>query len=162
MSRAPWHALLAPLPADARVQRKPVVPSELRGSPTSAAIAGWEQLTVLLSAGEAGLRHVLVTLDETGRAISAGDLALFEAHVTDASGAALIDHVQESIGGRFEPDGRFLGTRWRTTGRYPPETEEPPLDSVPSAPSEAEAEALRALVADVLARAPARAADDPD
>jgi hypothetical protein len=160
MSRPPWHALLAPLPADARVQRKPVLPPELRGSPTSAAIAGWEQLTVLISAGEAGLRHVLVTLDETGRAISAGDLALFQARVTDASGAVLIDHLQESIGGRFEPDGRFLGTRWRVTGRYPPETEEPPLESVPSAPSKAETEALRALVADVLAHAPRSAEDD--
>jgi hypothetical protein len=41
-----------------------------------------------------------------------------------------------------------------------PETDEPPLESVPTTPGEAEIAALRALGADVLARAPARAEGD--
>jgi hypothetical protein len=42
----PWHALLAPLPNDVIVQRKPVAPPEVLSKPGGAAIAGWEQLTI--------------------------------------------------------------------------------------------------------------------
>src|SRR5688500_5756145 len=56
-SAAPWHALLAPIPADAVVSRKPVASPEILATPEGAAIAGWEQLTIELSAGAVGLRH---------------------------------------------------------------------------------------------------------
>lgn len=56
--RPGWHALFAPLPKDAIVNRKPVGSGE--------AFAGWQSLTVELSAGAGGLRHILVTLDASG------------------------------------------------------------------------------------------------
>jgi hypothetical protein len=100
---------------------------------------------VHLSAGEAGLRHVLVTLDESRAPISASD------HVLTCEGGR---NLHESVGGRLEADGRFLGTRWRTVtreieGRDDAEV----LECVSSPPSEEDAQALRALVAEVLRRA---------
>jgi len=141
---APWHALLAPLPADAVVKRQPVGSPEILASPEGAAIAGWESLTVEMSAGAAGLRHVTVTLDAAGRPISAGDTVLYR------DGGQV---RQESIGGRIEDDGTFNGTRWRTTGVEGSEDEdEPELVSTPSAPSPDEVEGIKALVAEVMRR----------
>ena len=156
----PWHALLAPLPEDVIVQRKPVAPPEVLSKPEGAAIAGWEQLTVELSAGIAGLRHVLVVLDATGQPISASDHVLYWSEVskTDqnadtSSGSALqAEFYQESIGGRFETDGTFRGTRWKTVGEDYRDKSEPKMDSTPSEPSAADIAGIRAIVAEIMKR----------
>ena len=141
---APWHALLAPLPAGAIVQRKPVGTPELLASPEGAAIAGWEQLSVELSAGADGLRHVLVVLDGSGLPISAGDTVVY---------CVGRDTRHENIGGRLEADGTFRGTRWTTIGVAPAEEgDEPELRSTPSEPSPEEIRGIKALVADVMRR----------
>jgi len=131
-----WHALLVPLPADAVVRRKPV----------SDQLPGWESLSVELSAGAAGLRHVMVTL-ENGTPISAGDWVMF------CSGTPL-EYLHESIGGRIEADGVFNGTRWRSVavevpGREDPETRE----TARLQPTREETAALNALVREIVERA---------
>jgi len=143
--RPAWHALFAPLPADAPVMRKPVLPPELRGNPSSAPIAGWEHLSVQLSAPGTGLRHVMFTLDADGRVISGGDWVLY----TEGKRG-----IHENVGGRFEPDGRFLGTRWRTVSEQEDDEDEARiLESVSSPPSEADIAAIKALAEEVLRRA---------
>lgn len=146
-SLAPWHALLAPLPDDAVVTRRPVAPPEIASKPAGAAIAGWEQLTVELSAAGRGMRHLLVVLDAQGTPISANDMVMYSAELGE-------DHVfyQENVGGRLEADGRFRGTRWRTLGVEGPRDEEARLQALPAQPSTAEAAALKALVAEILKR----------
>ena len=143
----PWHALLAPLPDDAVLQRRPVAPPEITGKPGGAAIAGWEQLTVELSAAGRGMRHLLVVLDAQGTPISANDMVMYSAELGE-------DHVffQENVGGRLEADGSFLGTRWRTLGVEGPKDEEARLEASPSRPNAAETAALKALVAEMLRR----------
>ena len=143
----PWHALLAPLPEHAVVQRRPVAPPEITGEPGGAAIAGWEQLTVELSAAGRGMRHLLVVLDAQGTPISANDMVMYSAELGG-------EHVffQENVGGRLEADGSFRGTRWRTLGVEGPQDEEARLDASPSQPSDAEAQALKSLVAEILKR----------
>jgi len=144
----PWHALLAPLPADAVPLRKPVGSPEILATPHGASIAGWEQLTVDLSAGSAGLRVVLVILDAGGRPISASDAVLYRVEPAQMR--------QDSIGGRIEPDGTFRGTCWRTEGPEPPDGEEPQWDMRRSEPTPSQVSALMALVAEVVRRAPPR------
>ena len=156
----PWHALLAPLPEDVIVQRKPVAPPEVLSKPEGAAIAGWEQLTVELSAGIAGLRHVLVVLDATGQPISASDHVLYWSEVsktdqnadTSSGSAPHAEFYQESIGGRFETDGTFRGTRWQTVGEDYRDGSEPKMDSTPSEPSVADIAGIKALVAEIIKR----------
>ncbi len=146
--KAGWHALLAPLPDDAVVEKKPVLPPELEGKPGSEAIAQWQSLVVWLSAGESGSRNLLVTLDETGRPISAGDWVVYRTR-----GAGEDTWVHESIGGRLEPDGRFLGTRWHTVAVGPAESDEAETrEQRKSDPSADEVAALKALVAEMLRR----------
>jgi len=145
---APWHALLAPIPVDAVPVRKPVASPEILTTEHGAAIAGWEQLTVELSAGPAGLRHILVVLDATGQPIAVSDTVLY------ASGA---ESYQESVGGRLEPDGTFRGTRWRTVGIESEEEDEPKLDATRSEPSSADIAGIKALVAELLRRQPEQA-----
>jgi len=156
----PWHALLAPLPNDVVVQRKPVAPPEVLSKPEGAAIAGWEQLTIELSAGLAGLRHVLVVLDANGQPISASDHVLYWSEVsrtgqdadTSSAKAFSAKFYQESIGGRFETDGTFRGTRWQTVGEDYGDESEPKMDSTPSEPSAADIAGIKALVAEILRR----------
>lgn len=145
---APWHALLAPLPADAVVKRRPVLPPEIAAKPESAAIAGWEQLTVELADACRGMRHLLVVLDAQGRAISASDMVMYRAEL----GGEVV-FFQETVGGRLEEDGSFRGTRWRTLGLDSPNDEEAKLDASPSTPTQAETQALKALVAEIMRRA---------
>lgn len=129
-----WHALFAPLPEDVAVKRKPV-----------AGMAGWECLTVELSAGAAGLRHVMVTLD-AGTPISAGDWVMFRRQ--DAEG---ITYVHENVGGRLDPNGRFHGTRWRSVMFEREGSEEPEMrETTQLPPSPQDIEAIQALVLDVL------------
>ncbi len=139
-----WLALFAPLPQDAPVQRKPVLPAELAQRPESEAVAGWESVTLHLSLPVAGLRHCIVTLDAQGVPISASDGVLYSEDGLQ---------VHENVGGRLEADGRFLGTRWRTVMREVPGQDEAEIvESVPFAPSAADAEAIKRLVAELLRR----------
>ena len=128
--------------------------------PEGAAIAGWEQLTIELSAGLAGLRHVLVVLDANGQPISASDHVLYWSEVSKtgqnadtSSGSALhVEFYQETIGGRFEIDGTFRGTRWQTVGEDHRDGSEPKMESTPSEPSAADIAGLKALVAEIIRR----------
>lgn len=146
-----WHALLGPLPPDAIPRRQPVASPEVLATAEGAAIAGWEQLLVDLSAGSAGVRIVLVVLDATGRPISASDHVVFR-----SVAGAIVEMRQESVGGRFEPDGSFRGTRWLITGPEPADGEEPQWNSLPMPPSAEDVEGLAALVAEVVRRQPPR------
>ncbi len=149
---ASWHALLAPLPPEAMPRRKPVGTTDVLASPEGAAIAGWEQLSLELTAGGAGLRVLLVVLDASARPIAASDHVLFRTPAGESSGASWIR--QESIGGRLEADGSFNGTCWLVAGPEPADDEPPQWQSTPRSPTEAEIGALRELVADLLARSP--------
>jgi hypothetical protein len=144
---AHWHALLAPLPDDAIVRRRPVLPPEIAAKPESAAVAGWEQLTVELTVPCKGMRHLLVVLDATGRAISASDMVMYRAEFGED-----VVFFQETVGGRLEEDGTFRGTRWRTLGLESAKEEEAKLDPSPSVPSDADAQALKGLVAEIMKR----------
>ena len=156
----PWHALLAPLPNEVVPRRQPVASAQVLSTPEGAAIAGWEQLTIELSAGPAGLRHVLVVLDATGQPISASDHVLYWLEVSKTgqvvdSSSEIAHHAefyQESIGGRFETDGTFRGTRWKTVGEDYRDGSEPKMDSTPFEPSAADIAALKALVAEIIRR----------
>lgn len=149
----PWHTLLAPLPPDARPVRKPVAPPEVLASAGGAPIAGWQNLSLHLSAGAHGLRHLLIVLDETGRPIAASDHVFL--HWPDPGNASGPWQTrQESIGGRLEADGRFLGTGWSVVGPEPGEDEDPVWKSIPRPPTGAEVAQLRSLVAELVGRAP--------
>jgi hypothetical protein len=149
--RPAWHALLAPLPAGARPVRKPIAPPEVLASPEGSVIAGWTSVTLEFSAPGRGLRHLLVTLDETGRPLSASDHVLFRAPNPEAP-AGPADMRQESIGGRLEADGTFRGTHWLVTGPEPAVDEQPAWDMRSRAPNEEEIVALKALVDELLGR----------
>jgi hypothetical protein len=149
---ASWHALLAPLPGDAVPSRKPVGTPDVLASPEGAAIAGWEQLTLHLPAGQAGLRILLVVLDASARPVAASDHVLFwspGAHPWDPRQLR-----QESIGGRLEADGSLTGTCWLMTGPEPENDDPPRWESTPRQPTAAESAALLALVDELVARAP--------
>jgi hypothetical protein len=152
----PWHALLAPLPDDVVLRRQPVAPPEILATPEGAAIAGWEQLTVELSAGAAGLRHVMVVLDATGRPISANDTVLYRRPLPSpdaATGAGDVESCQQSLGGRIEQDGSFRGTRWDSSYVEKADGSEPRIEPVSSVPTAAHVAGIEALVADILRRA---------
>ena len=155
-----WLALFAPLPADAAVARKPVASPELVASGKVDAIAGWESITVNLSDVATGMRHVMVTLDGDGQLLSASDLVLF--HREEHRGRHVVTvYDQQNIGGRFEPDGSFHGTRWQTrTEQIDDDDGQAHTTSLPSQPSASDVTALRALVEDVLQRARARREGD--
>src|SRR5262245_38097716 len=138
-----WLALLSPLPADARVERKPVATAEMLVNGTAGPIAGWTSVTVYLSEPDFGLRHVLITLDERGRLLSGGDHVMFvRATTPDGLDATLTDH--ESIGGRFEEDGSFLGTCTLMTLETPAGSDESSVKSTEQRPpTAAEVAALR-------------------
>jgi hypothetical protein len=131
-----------PLPADTTPQRAAVGTPEILARPEGAAIAGWEQLTLLLSAGVAGLRAIQVVLDATGQPIAASDLVLYRSAApsqTGGSDAVPLSHVrQESIGGRFEEDGTFRGTCWRSEATEPPDDDELKWQMTPSEPTAAD------------------------
>ena len=114
------------------------------------AIAGWESLTIEMSAGPAGMRHVMVTIDAQGTPISAGDWVVLRSQTPEG-----VTYVHENVGGRLEPDGRFSGTRWRSVtferagGEEAAQfTEIRETSHVP--PSPQDIEAIQALVLDVL------------
>ena len=144
-----WHTLFAPLPDDAVVKRKPVASPELVAQGKADAIAGWQSLTVELSAGADGLRHIMVTLDESGTPISAGDWVM---HASE--GPQGTTYVHENVGGRLELDGSFRGTRWRSVTFGRPDSEEAELkESQHTPPSAEDVAAIHALVKELLGRA---------
>ena len=59
---------------------------------------------------------------------------------------------QESVGGRFEPDGSFRGTRWLSIAEDPGGVDEPEWQSTKSEPSSADVAGLRTLVAELSRR----------
>jgi hypothetical protein len=147
ISRAAWHALFAPLPGDAIVRCRPVLAEEQASRSESGAIAGWESVSAEMSAGEAGLRHVMVTLDAVGTPVSAGDWVLY------CSGKP-VEYVHENVGGRIQPDGSFLGTRWRTVAVEVPGKEEPETRRTErSDPTPEDIAGLMAVVRELLERA---------
>ena len=153
-----WLALLAPLPEDVVVERKSVASAELIASGKADAIAGLDSITVNLSDPAHGLRHVLITLDGAGTLISGGDAVLFHREEQrDGELWNIYDH--ENVGGRFETDGSFRGTRWHSRTEHLGDDDDPKASSsTPSPPSEDDVIRLRALVAWVLERAPGKRA----
>lgn len=140
-----WLNPLAALPADAEVRRRPVGSAELTVDVSP--IAGWESLSVELSAGAAGGRHILVTLDGSGTPIGANDHVALRDH-----GEGPVRWRHQSIGGRIEADGSFRGTCWtvflvETDGEDAAVTE-----SAKREPSVAEAAAILELAREVLRR----------
>ncbi len=154
-----WHALLAPLPPEAVPRRQPVASPEGLAGPPGWAIAGWEQIVVDLSAGAAGLRNVLVVLDGNGVLLSAADSVLYRMGPDGTPPPADCDVPtrvrHESVGGRFEPDGSFRGTRWVSVALDPGDADELEWDSTPSEPSAEDIAALRLLAAELIRRSPA-------
>ena|SRR5688572_13907589 len=151
----PWLALLASLPDHAVFERKPVASTELIQSGKADAIAGWESITVNLSEA-IGMRHVMVTLDGGGKLLSASDHVMrHRTEPRDRHIVTIYDH--ENVGGRFEEGGAFHGTRWQTrTEQIDNDEEHAQMTSLPSPPSASDVTSLRALVEDVIRRAPAR------
>jgi hypothetical protein len=157
-----WHELLGPLPADAVPRRQRVAPPDILATPEGSAIAGWEQLTIHLSAGSVGLRHVMVVVDANGQPISASDTVLYRCEVrgdgdavdAGASPASPVEFFQECVGGRIEQDGTFRGTRWHTVPVESGDGDGPRLESTPSEPTAADVAGIAALVAEVLRRRP--------
>ena len=153
--RPAWHALFAPIPENAVIERKPVASPQQLADGSAAAIAGWDSITVHLS-GEHGLRHVMLTLDADDALIAGGDTVLFDR--TERRGdveVTIFDH--ENIGGRFERDGSFRGTYWQTrTEQVDDDDEGAVTQSTPSPPTDEQVAALRGLVTDILHRAPPR------
>jgi hypothetical protein len=143
-----WHVLLAPLPAGAAPRSSPLVLPE--GQVDPAAVAGWESLVLELSAGSAGLRILQVLRDGQGQLLSASDHVLYRFPPSDHHTPVLIR--QESIGGRFEPDGGFQGTCWLVTGPEPGDEEEPQWEMMPRQPRPEEVAALKELVDEIVRR----------
>ena len=156
----PWQALLTPLPEDAVARRKPLVRPELLDSPEKSAIAGWEQVTVELSAPGVGSRVAMVVLDASGQPISASDMVLYRSATTDDSGRTTVEYRTESLGGRLEADGTVNATRWSTVATEvegeEPEDGQLPMEMTKAVPTADEATALKALVAELLRREPVR------
>ena len=97
-----------------------------------------------LSAGPAGSRHVMVTLDANGVPVSASDWVLY-------SGGEPREYVHENVGGRIEPDGTFRGTRWRTVMVEAPDSDEPvPRETVRSDPTPEDIAGLMRVVRALL------------
>lgn len=156
MSSPPaWLALLAALPDDAIPERKPVASPELIASGQADAIAGWDSITVQLSALEFGLRHLQLTVNADGRLLSAGEHVLLMRK--ERRGDLIVTICdQDSIGGRYADDGSFHGTRWKTHTEQgdAQADDEPDITSTPSEPSHDDIRALNVLVAEILRRAP--------
>lgn len=152
----PWHVLLAPLPAGVVPRRSAVAPPEVVTMPEGAAIAGWENLLVDLSAGPAGSRHAMVVLDETGRPIAASDHVMYRSEGRAEEGAAgeriPVEYRHESVGGRLEADGTFRGTRWRNVNIEEADGTMRSVEMVSSEPTAEDLAALQALVAEIMSR----------
>lgn len=154
MSAPEWLSLLSPLPADVAPQRKPVASAQQIESGTAGPIAGWESISVHLSAPDYGLRHVLITLDENGTLLSGGDHVMYvrETKPDDNCVATLTEHL--SVGGRFETDGSFRGTHWHTMLESAGDDDESSVarSAEHRPPTDDEIAKLRAIIDGVLSR----------
>lgn len=152
--------MFAPLPDGAVIERKPVASPALVASGQADAVAGWESITAYLS-DPAGIRHVLITLDGNGTLISGGDMVMLQRQEQRGRDVVNIyDH--ENVGGRFEEDGSFRGTRWLThTEQIGDADDNAHTTSLPSPPSEQDVTSLRAIIDAVIKRAPGRSAGAP-
>lgn len=140
----PWLGLLAPLPDDARPVRRAVLSEEVKKAHPGSEAAGYTSLLLDLSAPPLGLRVLLVTMDAGGTLVSASDM------VHRRVGGRL---EQESLGGRFEPDGSFRGTCW--VGSAPDSDQETAdWDLKPSAPTTEQVNRFRELIAQLRQRDP--------
>lgn len=146
--RPDWLDLLTPLPEDAVPQWQPVAPPEILATPEGAAVAGWQQVVIHLSAPCVGLRTLLAVVDASGALLAAND-GTYERLSDDPP---IVRHA--SIGGRFEIDGSFRGTRWFAEGPEAPEDEPSQLESKRTEPTADETATLRALVDEMLRRRP--------
>ena len=153
MERPSWLALLAPIPADVVPERKPVASAGQIAQGAAGPIAGWENVSVNLSHPGLGLRHLQLTLDASGTLIAAGDHVMLIRETTP-DGAEVMLSEHESIGGRYEADGSFNGTRWHnrliTIAGSDDHSESEATSAVPSA---GDAAALRQLADEILSRA---------
>jgi hypothetical protein len=102
------------------------------------------------------LRTVLVVLDAEGVLLSASDAVLYRTAVTEGAFPANATILQLSVGGRFEDDGSFHGTRWHSVAVERGGEEEPEWESTPSEPSPDDVDGLRAVVAELIRRQPPR------
>jgi hypothetical protein len=110
---------------------------------------------------------VLVVLDADDRVISVSDAVLHrvERSSIELAGrvpplmqrAATVEYRHESLGGRFEVDGKFHGTRWRVVTIEDGHDDETPTNSSSCEPSADDLSALQALIREVVRRAPPRA-----
>ena len=135
-----------------------MAPPEVLARPEGAAVAGWQQILLHLSDVPRGSRTILVLVDADGRPLSASDGVVYRIELPQGTAGdprPAVRFEMENVGGRLEPDGRFLGTRWRTVSLQHGEDDEDVtrLESTPSAPSEADIAAIKALVAEILRRA---------
>ena len=148
-----WLSLLSPLPATVTAERKPVASAQQIASGTAGPIAGWVSVSVNLSEPDYGLRHILITLDENGQLLSGGDHVMFVRETTPDDVATLTEH--ESVGGRFEKNGSFLGTYSKMLLESSPDGDDEQSvvrSSEKRAPTEEEIAALRRIIDDVLSR----------
>jgi hypothetical protein len=147
-----WLSLLSPLPPETTAQRQPVASEAQLEEGTAGPIAGWQSVTVNFSEPEYGLRHVQITLDEHGKLLAASDHVMFVRETTPDGDATITDH--ESIGGRFEHDGSFRGTRWNSRLESRGVNDEDLVTTGASRrlPTENEIVTLRRIVEDVLAK----------
>ena len=133
--------------------RRAVASAEQLAQGTAGPIAGWQSVTVNLSEPDHGLRHVQITLDAHGQLLAGSDHVMFIRETTSGGEATLTDH--ESVGGRFEQDGSFRGTCWKTTLESSPGGDEESSitrSAENRPPSVEEIAALRRIIEDVLRR----------
>lgn len=150
--RPSWLSLLAPLPPDVKPLRGSVASAEQLAQGTAGPIAGWQSVTVNLSEPDCGLRHVLITLDETGTLLSAGDHVMMVSQTT-RDGKTFTVSAHESVGGRYAADGAFNGTRWITRIEQEKGADDDGVTtSTPSKPSDDDIAALNRIVADMMSR----------
>jgi hypothetical protein len=149
-SNPEWLALLAAIPPRVKPERKPVASAEMLANGTAGPIAGWQSISVHMS-DELGSRHVLITIDEHGKLLSAGDHVM-RVRESGADGMITIsDH--ESIGGRYDDSGAFFGTRWINRIECGVGEEEGKMTNASkSEPSADEVALLNALVEDLMRR----------
>ena len=160
VSRPSWHQLLAPLPADAVPQRGPVASPEVLAGPDGRAIAGWEQLTLNLSAGAIGLRTILVVLDAGGTPISANDGILSRLDPSGRPAAEWDGPPRSSIrkvsAGALRPTAASAAPAGTRRPWWSGRDEEPQWEWIRLQPSENDVAALRLLVAEMVRRGVAR------
>jgi hypothetical protein len=147
----PWHVLFAPLPEGAVPRRSPVAAPGTPGAAEGSPIAGWQSVVLDLSDPGVGMRVVMATLDGEGRLLGGSDMVMYRAETAPG----VVESLHESVGGRFEPDGTFRGTRWRSLiVERDGDEDDRQTSGTPSAPTEADVTGIRRVVAELLRRAP--------